>query len=181
MTYFWERGDTRLRPLKEDDVDAYLSADLDSEAKRVLNHSVGLPRSTTSQAASLPVDFKGAPQRLDFAMETLKGEFVGFCAIDQIDEQSGNFSTVTFVLEPYRRGGHADRAKHLMLSYMFNERRFEKYNTDCAETNAAIIAHLKKLGCVEEGRRRKRIFTNGRYYDQILFGLTRDEWKDGGT
>ncbi len=180
-SYFWEHGGTRLRPLKDDDVDAYLSADLDSEAKRVLNCYIGLPRSRTSQAESLPVDFKNAPQRLDFAIETLEEGFVGFCAIDQIDEQSGNFSTVTFVLEPHRRRGHAENAKHLMLAYMFDERRFEKYNTDCVETNQAIIAHLKGLGCVEEGRRRRRIFTNGRYYDQILFGLTKDEWKAGGT
>lgn len=180
-SYFWERGQTRLRPLKDDDLDVYLSADLDSEGKRVLNNSIGLPRSTTSQAESLPVDFKNAPQRLDFAIETLEGEFVGFCAIDQIEEQSGNFSTVTFVLEQHRREGHADHAKALMLGYMFDERRFEKYNTDCVETNEPIIAHLKKLGCVEEGRRRRRIYTKGRYYDQVLFGLTRDEWKSGGT
>ena len=36
-SYFWEHGNTRLRPLRADDVDAYLSADLDSEAKRTLN------------------------------------------------------------------------------------------------------------------------------------------------
>jgi RimJ/RimL family protein N-acetyltransferase len=180
-SYYWERRGTRLRPLKEDDIDAYLTADLDSDAKRVLNLSIGLPRSRSSQAATLPVDFKNAPQRLDFAIETLDCEFVGFCAIDQIEEQSGNFSTVTFVLEQHRRNGHAENAKHLLLGYMFNERRFEKYNTQCIETNEGIIAHLRKLGCVEEGRRRRRAFTNGRYYDEILFGLTRDEWKGGGT
>lgn len=181
VEYFWERGNTRLRPLRDEDVDAYLSADLDSEAKRVLNHSIGLPRSKASQADSLPIDFKNAPQRLDFAVETLEGEFVGFAAIDQIEEQSGNFSTVSFILEPHRRKGHVEDAKDLMLTYMFDERRFEKYNTDCVETNEAIIGHLRKLGCIEEGRRRRRIFTGGRYYDQVLFGLTRDEWKSGGT
>lgn len=178
-SYFWERGETRLRPLRDNDVDAYLSADLDSDGKRALNLSIGLPRSRESQLETLPVRFKNAPQRLDFAIETPAWELVGFCAIDQIEEQSGNFSTMTFVLEQHRRRGHADNAKHLMLSYMFDERRFEKYNTRCVETNAAIIAHLKKLGCVEEGRCRRRIFTNGRYYDEILFGLTRDEWRAG--
>jgi RimJ/RimL family protein N-acetyltransferase len=180
-TYFWERGDARLRPLSDEDVELYLSADLDSEAKRVLNHSIGLPRSKSTQAESLPIDFKNAPNRLDFAVETLKGEFVGFVAIDQIEEQSGNFSTVSFILKQYRRQGYAEDAKHLMLKYMFDERRFEKYNTDCVETNEAIIRHLKKLGCVEEGRRRYRVFTDGHYYDQILFGLTKDEWKGRNT
>ena len=180
-SYFWERGNTRLRPLQEDDLEAYLSADLDSEGKRLLNWAVGLPRSKTSQAESLPINFKFAPKRLDFAIETLDKEFIGFAAIDEIEEQSGNFSTVLYLLESYRRKGHAEDAKQMMLEFMFNERRFEKYNTDCMENNDAIIAHLRKIGCVEEGRRRKRIFTNGRYYDQLLFGLTRDEWKRGGT
>ena len=175
--YFWERSGTRLRPLRDEDVDAYLTADLDSEAKRLLNLHVGLPRSRASQLATLPVDFKNAPARLDFAIENADAEFVGFCAIDQIEEQSGNFSTVSFVLAPHRRKGHTRHAKHLLLAYMFDERRFEKYNTACAETNTAIVAHLEKLGCVLEGRRRKRLFTNGRHYDELLFGLTRDEWR----
>lgn len=175
-SYFWQRRNTRLRPLSEQDVDAYLATDLDSEAKRVLNYGIGLPRSRSSQAETLPVDFKHAPERLDFAIETIDEEFVGFCAINQIDEQSGNFSTVSFVSEKHRRQSHAEDAKHLMLTYMFDERRFEKYNTDCIETNEAIIAHFLKLGCVEEGRRRKRVFTNGQYYDIILFGMTREEW-----
>ena len=176
MSYFWELGDTRLRPLREDDLEDYLAADRDSEGKRVLNGVVGLPRSSSSQAKMLPVEFKNAPERLDFAIETADEVFVGFCAIDQIDEQSGNFSTVTYVAESFRRKGHAERAKHLMLGYMFDERRFEKYNTDCVETNEAMLAHLKKLGCIEEGRRRRRTYSNGRYYDELLFGMTREEW-----
>ena len=176
-TYFWELSNTRLRPLTEQDVEAYLSADLESEAKRRLNYNIGLPRSKATQLESLPIHFKNAPERLDFAIESSEEDFVGFCAIDSIQEHNGNFSTVTFVLEQFRQKGHAMDAKQLMLTYMFNERRFEKYNTSCLETNEAIISHFKKLGCVEEGRRRKRIYTNGRYYDEILWGLTKDEWK----
>lgn len=37
---------------------------------------------------------------------------------------------------------------------------------------------LKKVGCVQEGVRRKVIYTNGRYYDLILFGLTKDEFME---
>ena len=71
------------------------------------------PERGASQAQALPVDFKNAPERLDFAVETLEKEFVGFCAIDQIHEQSGNFSTVTFILEPYRKQGHCGIGKAL--------------------------------------------------------------------
>jgi RimJ/RimL family protein N-acetyltransferase len=36
--------------------------------------------------------------------------------------------------------------------------------------------HLK-VGLREEGRRREYVFKNGAYYDEILFGLLREEWK----
>jgi RimJ/RimL family protein N-acetyltransferase len=36
--------------------------------------------------------------------------------------------------------------------------------------------HLK-LGFREEGRRRELIFRNGAYYDEVMFGLLREDWK----
>lgn len=176
MSYFWQRGGTSLRPLQPSDVEAYLAADRDSEGKRVLNYSIGLPRSLHSQAELLPIHFKAAPERLDFAIENASGSFVGFAALNKINEQNGTFSTVTFILPTHRRLGHGERSKLMMLDYMFNERRFQKYHTHCLEYNEPIQSHLRKLGCQQEGRRRRQVFTNGRYYDQILFGLTREEF-----
>lgn len=44
---------------------------------------------------------------------------------------------------------------------------------------------MVKLGCTQEGVRRKVIYTNGQYMDLILFGLTKDEFiekqKEDGT
>jgi hypothetical protein len=36
--------------------------------------------------------------------------------------------------------------------------------------------HLK-LGFKEEGRQREVVFKNGAYFDEVMFGLLRDEWK----
>lgn len=35
---------------------------------------------------------------------------------------------------------------------------------------------LKKLGCIQEGIRRQMVYTDGKYFDEILFGLTKDEF-----
>lgn len=35
---------------------------------------------------------------------------------------------------------------------------------------------LKKVGCIQEGVRRKVIYTDGQYLDLLLFGLTKDEF-----
>jgi len=45
----------------------------------------------------------------------------------------------------------------------------------CVESNAASIALHGKLGFAEEGRRRRRFFLEGRFLDDVLFGLTSEE------
>ncbi len=71
-----------------------------------------------------------------------------------------------------------EEAKRIVLRYAFNELRFQKYNLRCIETNEAIIEHAKKIGCREEGRIRRNIYTNGRYYDECVFGLTIEEFNE---
>jgi RimJ/RimL family protein N-acetyltransferase len=34
----------------------------------------------------------------------------------------------------------------------------------------------KKLGFQEEGRRRRQVFFNGEFHDDVLFGMTREEF-----
>jgi RimJ/RimL family protein N-acetyltransferase len=45
------------------------------------------------------------------------------------------------------------------------------------DTNDASVRLHKKLGFIEEGRRRRQFFLNGRYYDDLLFGLLREEFE----
>ena len=49
-------------------------------------------------------------------------------------------------------------------------------NSACLHTNEASIRLHKKLGFLEEGRRRRQVFFNGEYHDEILFGMTREEF-----
>ena len=42
--------------------------------------------------------------------------------------------------------------------------------------NVGGIALPMNLSFVEEGRRRRQMFFNGQYHDEILFGMTREEF-----
>jgi RimJ/RimL family protein N-acetyltransferase len=44
------------------------------------------------------------------------------------------------------------------------------------EFNKRSIRMHEKLGFVEEGRRRKATYVNGRFWDDLVFGLLREEW-----
>jgi RimJ/RimL family protein N-acetyltransferase len=45
--------------------------------------------------------------------------------------------------------------------------------------NEASIRLHRALGFLEEGRRRRNLFFDGQYHDDILFGLTREEFDAG--
>ena len=66
--------------------------------------------------------------------------------------------------------------KRILLRYGFWERRYQKCNSACVHTNEASIRLHRKLGFVEEGRRGRQVFFSGEYHDDVLFGLTREEF-----
>lgn len=63
------------------------------------------------------------------------------------------------------------------MRFMFDERRFQKCEAHVYDYNAASISLHRKLGFVEEGRQRRHLFLAGEYHDQLLFGMTVEEFR----
>ena len=178
--YFWQTGLIRLRPLRPEDTEKKYREWLDSEARRLLEGQLDLPPVSleTFRAGLLDsCDFKGDPDRKSFAIETLDGEFVGWVNLFLGEPRHGCFSLGVSIFREYQRRGYAVDAAKLILNYAFNELRCHKCNSACLEFNTGSIAFHRKLGFVEEGRRREVIFTDGCYHDEILNGMTFDEFK----
>ena len=55
-------------------------------------------------------------------------------------------------------------------------RRSHSSNSACWASNTASAQLHRSLGFVEEGVQRQNVYYNGRYHDELLFGLTRDEF-----
>lgn len=51
-----------------------------------------------------------------------------------------------------------------------------KFNDYVLEGNEASATMLRNVGCIQEGVRRQVFYTNGKYFDSILFGLTKEEY-----
>jgi RimJ/RimL family protein N-acetyltransferase len=182
MTVSYWRGElVRLRPLAKADAAAWLEADADSEGVRMLNLGMAPPKSPAQAADWVErfAEFGHADERIFFSIETLAGDYVGNINIGTMDHRSGTFSTGTRLFAAHRGKGYALEAKRMVLRYAFGELRFQKYNLRCMETNAAIIRHASLLGCTQEGRIRRNVFTDGRFWDELCFGLTREEFETG--
>ncbi|MBP1904480.1 RimJ/RimL family protein N-acetyltransferase [Paenibacillus turicensis] len=114
-----------------------------------------------------------------FAIETLvNNQLVGFINLNSIDHKNGVFSFGLGVNKEHRNNGYATEATRIVMRYGFYELRMQKCNSSCVEINDASLKFHKNLGFIEEGRRRKIIYMNGKYYDNILLGITREEFDE---
>jgi RimJ/RimL family protein N-acetyltransferase len=63
------------------------------------------------------------------------------------------------------------------MRFMFDERRFQKCEARVYDYNSASISLHHKLGFVEEGRLRRHLFLAGEYRDELMFGMTVEEFR----
>jgi RimJ/RimL family protein N-acetyltransferase len=176
--YFWQGPRMRLRPLRTEDAQQSFIDSLDSPTRQLLQIGIELPTSTELLQASLVkyVGCKDADGTIVFAIENHEGQHVGGISWHSRNQKNGTFSFGVVVNRAHRQKGYAKDAVRILLRYAFWERRYQKCNSACVHTNQASIRLHQELGFVEEGRRRRQVFFNGRYYDEVLFGLTREEF-----
>ena len=176
--YFWQGEKVRLRPLRTEDAEQAYIDSLDSPSRQLLQLGIELPTSTKSLKEFLEkyADCKDVNGLIIFAIENHEGEYVGGISLHARDQKNGVFSFGVNTNASHRKKGYAEDAVRILLKYCFYEQRYQKCNSACIHTNTASIRLHKKLGFIEEGRRRRRWFLNGQYYDDVLFGLTREEF-----
>ena len=178
--YFWQGQKVRLRPLELEDAESAFVARLDSPSRRDLQLGVELPTSVGALRSSLEkwVGCKEADGAIVFVVETPEGENVGGISLHSRDRKNGVFGFGVIIDLPHRGKGYAEDAVKVLLKYGFRERRYQKCNSACVHTNAASIALHKKIGFTEEGRSRRRWFYDGQYHDDVLFGMTAEEFEE---
>jgi len=67
----------------------------------------------------------------------------------------------------------------LLLQYAFATLNMNRIELTVFEFNEQALRCYRKLGFVEEGRRRQRRFVAGRYWDQLDLAILRTEWQAG--
>jgi len=177
--YFWQGASTRLRPWRLEDAELRFMASLDSPTLALHQDGIVLPTSVELQRAWL--EKAGGLHddgMLRFAMDNLDGVTVGWVTLHSRDQKNGTFGFGVAVYRAYRGRGYAVDAVRILLKFGFWEQRYQKCNSMCLHTNEASIRLHNKLGFIEEGRIRRNSFSNGEYQDEVLFGMTREEFDE---
>jgi len=104
-------------------------------------------------------------------------EFIGCIFLNTIDLHNRSGHCPGFIGEKkYWGKGYASDARMLMLKYAFFERGLERIWASIIEDNVGSIKMVEKCGYIKEGLIRRSIFRDGRFYNQYLMAVLREDF-----
>jgi RimJ/RimL family protein N-acetyltransferase len=173
----WQGTKIRLRGIEADDWQYFHAANEDSELAR-LGYSIPMPRSAEGEKSWTVEQSLAIPKNDEYrwVVETLEGEFAGTLNTHNCDNRNGTFSYGIVIVRPLWGKGYASEAIRLVLRYYFDELRYQKVTVNVYAFNQGSLALHRKLGFTEEGYLRRMVYTQGKYFDEIIFGMTNDEF-----
>lgn len=86
---------------------------------------------------------------------------------------------IGYALVPSERGkGYGTEALQIMVDYLFLTRNINRIQAATDARNKVSQRILEKVGFKKEGTIRKASFARGRWVDEHLYGILREEWKE---
>lgn len=105
-------------------------------------------------------------------------KIIGNCAIHNIDSKNRACTCgITIGEKDYQGKGYGTEAMEMLLEYGFNTLNMNRIELSVWEFNTRAYKTYQKVGFVEEGRRRQARYHNGKYYDEIIMGILKEDWK----
>lgn len=77
--------------------------------------------------------------------------------------------------------GYGREAVSLLLDYAFRLRNLRRVWLEVHSANERAIRSYRSCGFVEEGRMREHTWLDGRYVDNVIMGVLREEWDGSGN
>jgi RimJ/RimL family protein N-acetyltransferase len=178
MANIWEGNLVRLRAVEPSDWELFSAWNLDSDAARE-GYEVEFPQSDEAakrwaEAQSVQVAESDA---FRWVIGTLDGKAVGTINTHSCNARNGTFGYGVFVSEEYRRKGYAGEAIKLVLSFYFEELRYQKATVHVYSFNKTSAILHERLGFTLEGRLRSMVYSGGQLFDIFVFGITADEYR----
>lgn len=177
--HFWRGERIRLRAIEQKDLEAVTQdfGEYDTAAEN-FNSQIGFPSHREEDRVNFENLRKREPGDDSFywIIENHDGETVGEISTFDCDRRVGVFKYAILIRRPYWRCGYATEAITLVRRYYFRELGYQKLTALVYSFNERSLRMHEKLGFVFEGRLRRTVYTNGRHYDTICFGMTKEEF-----
>jgi RimJ/RimL family protein N-acetyltransferase len=178
MRSIWQGTRVNLRPVEPDDwvtFDAWNGDDF--TARR--SSSIGFPESKEAVRQWVAKVATAGPDNDHYRwmIENQDGQAVGTILTHTCDRRSGNFRYGLLIGAAHHRRGYAREAVDLVLRFFFEELGYQKVTVEVYDFNLPSQRFHERLGFTLEGRLRRAVFTGGKHYDALVYGLLREEFQ----
>lgn len=115
-----------------------------------------------------------------FAIEDLEsGIYLGGCGINNVDWKNSVVTVGIFIGDKeYLGKGYGTDAMQVLTKFIFHEMNINKVKLHVYSFNTRAIKSYEKCGFKKEGILRQEIFRDGKYYDEIVMGILKEEFED---
>jgi RimJ/RimL family protein N-acetyltransferase len=104
-------------------------------------------------------------------------KLIGYISISEIDFRNGKCTWGGIKIDTQLSGkGYGFQSTMLLLKYVFEELRMERFHAECLEEHAASLNMMLKAGFVREGLLRNCVFKNGKQQNMIVLSMLRTEY-----
>ena len=174
------RGDKkRLREYREEDIETVQKYINDPEVKKLLH--AGVPYLYTLEDEKKWYENCSAQNdTYSFAIETLEEKkYIGGCGVNRVDWKNSVVDVGIFIGDKeYWGKGYGTDAMLVLVSFIFKQLNINKIKLQVFAFNERAIKSYKKCGFRVEGVLRQEIYRDGKYHDDIVMGLLKDEFID---
>ncbi|HLG93648.1 MAG TPA: GNAT family protein [candidate division Zixibacteria bacterium] len=117
------------------------------------------------------------PHEVVLGIETLDGKLIGTMGLHRINSKDRTAMTGALIGEKeYWGKGYGTDAKMTLLDYAFNTLNLRKINSSVYAFNKRSLKYNLKCGYKVEGIRKRQTFRNGKYHDEILIAVFKEDW-----
>ncbi|HLK55789.1 MAG TPA: GNAT family protein [Chthonomonadaceae bacterium] len=165
-----------LRALKREDMEAVWRFSNDVELELLGGGDPPRPRTLEDHQAWYDEHVaKHKEGEYGFAIEA-DGKFIGFCGLWRADLAARTVMLGISIGERnYWSRGYGRDAVRLLVDYAFRLLNFRKVWLSTSGDNERAQRCYLASGFIEEGRQRAHLWSNGKYVDQVLMGILRED------
>lgn len=96
-----------------------------------------------------------------------------------VQTPSGPHVSIGFRILPGERNkGYCTEAVRIMVDFLFLSRNIVRIESGANPENGASLKVLEKAGFKREGIARKKVFARGKWLDEVMYSILREEWKE---
>jgi len=170
----------RLRSFELSDLDEIMKHWNSMELRNLLGNADRGPASRNDEEEWIRSTWKLRQDRraFMFAVETIaENKLIGGTGLFDINWTSRSATTGISIYNPeYWGKGYGQESMHLILDFAFQTLNLNRVELETLDFNKRAQKCYLKVGFKEVGRQRKARFIDGKYHDEIIMDILKDEW-----